>query len=188
VYYEITTTAQFAGNVRVCLNWAEGQIANENRVSLFHYENGHWADITDVASRDTVNNRVCGTATSLSPFTLFETKYSFTGFFQPVDNLPVVNSVKAGAAVPVKFSLAGNQGLNVLLSANSQLVQCTTGSRIAAVEETVTAGSSSLIFDATTGRYTYIWKTDKTWANSCRELQLKLVDGEVYRARFTIQR
>jgi hypothetical protein len=31
---------------------------------------------------------------------------SFDGFFQPVDNLPTVNSMNVGRAVPVKFSLA----------------------------------------------------------------------------------
>ena len=36
--------------------------------------------------------------------------FSFTGFFTPVDNLPVVNQVKAGQAVPLKFSLDGYQG------------------------------------------------------------------------------
>ena len=36
---------------------------------MFHYENNHWVDITDVTSRDHVNNQVCGTASSLSPFT-----------------------------------------------------------------------------------------------------------------------
>ena len=32
----------------------------------------------------------------------------FSGFFQPVDNPPVFNKVKAGQAIPVKFSLQGN--------------------------------------------------------------------------------
>src|SRR6185295_6038373 len=39
--------------------------------------------------------------------------YSFTGFFQPVDNLPTLNVASAGSAIPVKFSLGGNQGLNI---------------------------------------------------------------------------
>ncbi|HEY7628136.1 MAG TPA: ExeM/NucH family extracellular endonuclease, partial [Ilumatobacteraceae bacterium] len=39
--------------------------------------------------------------------------YDFSGFFQPVDNLPTTNTVKAGQAVPVKFSLNGNQGLDI---------------------------------------------------------------------------
>ena len=44
--------------------------------------------------------------------------YPFTGFFRPVDNLPTVNVVKAGSAIPVKFSLGGDQGLNIF-AANS---------------------------------------------------------------------
>jgi ELWxxDGT repeat protein len=188
VYYEISTTAAFTGTVSVCLSWAEGQVANESRVRMFHHDGNRWVDITDAASLDTTNNRVCGTTSSFSPFALMETKYPFTGFFQPVDNLPTTNAVKAGAAVPVKFSLGGNRGLNVLASASPLLVQCSTGATIDNIEETVTAGGSSLNYDAASGQYAYIWKTDKLWAGSCRELQLKLDDGEVYRARFTFSR
>jgi hypothetical protein len=190
VYYEISTTAQFTGNVRVCLSWTEGQIANENRVSLFHFEGNRWVDITDPSSRDSVNNRVCGTSTSLSPFTLFDAKYAFTGFFSPVDNAPTVNAVKAGGAVPVKFALGGDQGMNIFADGypRAQLVQCTTGNPLDAVEETVTAGNSSLSYDSTTGRYTYIWKTDKSWGGSCRDLLVKLNDGEVYSSRFALQK
>ena len=34
--------------------------------------------------------------------------YSFTGFMQPVDNLPDLNVATGGSAVPVKFSLVEN--------------------------------------------------------------------------------
>ena len=157
---------------------------------MFHYEGGQWVDITDSASRDTVNNRVCGTATSLSPFTLAETKYEFTGFFPPVDNTPISNAVKAGSALPVKFSLGGDLGLSIFASGYPQvvLVQCQTTATIDAIEETVAAVANSLSYDATSGRYNYVWKTDKAWANSCRELQLMFNDGEVYKARFTMSR
>ena len=37
--------------------------------------------------------------------------YSWTGFFSPVDNLPTLNVAKAGSAITVKFSLAGDKGL-----------------------------------------------------------------------------
>ena len=39
--------------------------------------------------------------------------YNWSGFFPPVDNLPALNSVKAGSAIPVKFSLGGDKGLNI---------------------------------------------------------------------------
>src|SRR3990172_5885527 len=38
--------------------------------------------------------------------------YDFAGFFQPIDNL-VWNTAKAGQAIPIKFSLAGDQGLGL---------------------------------------------------------------------------
>jgi hypothetical protein len=41
----------------------------------------------------------------------------------------------------------------------------------------VTAGSSSLSYDATTDHYTYVWKTKKEWANTCRQLVVTLNDG-----------
>jgi hypothetical protein len=48
----------------------------------------------------------------------------------------------------------------------------------------VTAGSSSLSYDATTDQYVYVWKTDKAWANTCRQLMVTLDDGSVHTAEF----
>ena len=42
--------------------------------------------------------------------------YDFDGFFRPVDMGDTVNSVKAGSAVPIKFSLDGDQGLGIIAS------------------------------------------------------------------------
>jgi hypothetical protein len=190
VYYDIVTTATFSGSVDVCLHWTEGQISNETKVRIFHRDAGQWIDITDPASRDTVGNMVCGTAASLSPFTLFETTYIFTGFLQPLDNLPTVNSVKAGSAVPIKFSLGEFQGLDILAAGypRAVLIQCSTGAPLDTIEETETAGGTGLSYDASTGLYKYVWKTEKAWAGSCRLVELRLDDGEVYRAQFTIGR
>jgi hypothetical protein len=52
------------------------------------------------------------------------------------------------------------------------------------IETTVTAGSSSLSCDATTGQYNYVWKTDKLWAGTCRTLTLKFIDGTIRQANF----
>jgi hypothetical protein len=103
--------------------------------------------------------------------------YTFNGFFQPIDNLPALNSVKAGSAVPVKFSLGGNQGMNIFQSNPASGVVACGATEGDAIEETVTAGSSSLQFDAGTGQYIYVWKTEKSWVGQCRILQVKLKDG-----------
>ena len=189
VYYEIQTSATFTGAVRICLGWQEGQIANEDNARVFHFENNQWVDVTDPASRDAVNNRVCATATSLSPFALMESKYPFIGFFHPIDGDGTFNVVKGGAGVPVKFGLGGDQGLTIFAAGypRVQLVQCQSGAPMDVVEETVNAGSSSLSYDDVSSRYTYIWKTTNSWANTCRQLQLRLNDGETYTALFSFK-
>ncbi len=112
--------------------------------------------------------------------------YNFTGFFQPVDNLPTVNVVNAGRAIPVKFSLNGNQGLNIFAPSfpASGVIACDSSANTDTIEETVTAGSSSLSYDATLDQYTYVWKTNKAWAGTCRQLVVKLMDGGSRRASF----
>ena len=112
--------------------------------------------------------------------------YNFTGFFAPIDNLPALNEMKGGQAAPVKFSLGGNQGLNIFAAGSPSSVQinCNTNDPIAAVEETETAGNSSLTYDASSDRYKYVWKTESSWKNTCRVLTLTLRDGTVHTAKF----
>ena len=111
--------------------------------------------------------------------------YNFTGFFQPVDNLPIVNTVKAGQGVPVKFSLNGDHGLNIFADGYPKIEFVVCGSATAdAIEITVTAGSSSLSYDPTTDQYTYVWKTDKSWAGKCGTLQVMFNDGTTQTALF----
>jgi len=112
--------------------------------------------------------------------------FEFTGFFPPVLNEPAFNIVKAGAAVPVKFSLAGDQGLDIFAvgSPTSSPVACAASDPVGAIEETMTAGTSGLQYDAIEDQYVYVWKTRPAWGGSCRELTLTFRDGSVQRAQF----
>jgi uncharacterized repeat protein (TIGR01451 family) len=112
--------------------------------------------------------------------------YSFTGFFSPVDNLPVLNMVNAGRAIPVKFSLSGNKGLGIFAPNHPASVEiaCSSSAPVNEVEETITAGSSSLSYDASSDQYIYVWKTNSAWAGTCRQLVVKLNDGTYHRANF----
>lgn len=114
--------------------------------------------------------------------------FKFTGFKSPVDNPPILNTVKAGSAIPVKFSLNGDQGLNIMAQGYpvSQPIACDTNALADTVEETVTAGSSSLSYDTVADQYVYVWKTDKAWGGTCRQLTVKLSDGGVYAALFRL--
>jgi hypothetical protein len=111
--------------------------------------------------------------------------YDFDGFFRPID-MGVWNVAKAGSAIPVKFSLGGNQGLQIFAAGypKSVVKACDATGLVDAVEETLTAGNSSLTYDPYTDTYTYVWKTDKAWAKSCRQLTVMLNDGTSHTADF----
>jgi hypothetical protein len=116
------------------------------------------------------------------PVTVF---WPFTGFFSPVDNVPVLNTANAGSAIPVKFSLGANRGLNILAAGSPVAVKFICGTAPTdAIEEVSTATSSGLQYDAATGQYKYTWKTPKTYAGSCYQLRVTLIDGSIQVANF----
>lgn len=112
--------------------------------------------------------------------------YDFGGFFSPVDNPDLLNRVQAGSAVPVKFSLSGDQSLDVFAEGypRSQHIECDSTAPVDNIERTVTAGDSGLYYDASLDQYTYVWKSARAWSGTCRQLVMKLNDGTVHRANF----
>ena len=116
----------------------------------------------------------------------YQVIYNWNGFFRPVDNRPIFNVAKAGSAIPVKFSLSGNQGLNIFAEGYPQSIgiSCDTGAPSDGIEETLTAGGSSLSYDPIADQYVYVWKTLKSWAGTCRQLEVKLIDGTSHYANF----
>lgn len=114
--------------------------------------------------------------------------YAFGGFSSPVDNLPVANLAKAGRAIPVRFDLGGDNGLNVFASGfpTSQRVACDASATVDGIEETVPA-SSQLSYSAGTGLYQLGWSTERSWAGTCRDLVLVFRDGTEARARFAFR-
>ncbi len=116
----------------------------------------------------------------------FKMTYAWSGFKKPIDKLPTVNSAKAGSGVPVKFSLGGNYGLNIFAAGSpaSQKIACDSAAPLDEIEQTAAAGASGLQYDAASDTYSYVWKTDKAWAGSCRQLAVALADGTVHTAAF----
>jgi predicted extracellular nuclease len=105
--------------------------------------------------------------------------YRFEGYRPPVnpDNTATIN---AGSALPMKFTLNDATGLDVLFAnPRSRQVSCATGAPLGDWEATaVTVGLTE--FPA--GTYTYDWKTDKAWADTCRVFELTLDDGSYWTA------
>jgi hypothetical protein len=101
--------------------------------------------------------------------------FDFTGFFDTVANPPAVNSIRAGSTVPVKFSLGGDQGLDVFASGPTVTpVDCTT---LEPVGSASPAGGSGLHYDAVTDTYWFGWKTDKAAAGTCQSFSFELNDA-----------
>jgi hypothetical protein len=166
-----------------CGNDIDGPFAFSGSASIQRNAGYAWG-VTVSGSNGDCCGALVGTLTlSVQPFT-------FTGFFAPIDNLPAMNVVKAGSAIPVKFSLDGDQGLEIMAagSPSSALITCDALAPQAPVEETTTAGNSALSYDAVADQYVYTWKTDKAWAGTCRQLTVTLTDGSQHTANFRFAR
>jgi Tol biopolymer transport system component len=114
--------------------------------------------------------------------------YTFTGFFEPVDNPPVINVANAGNSIPVKFGLGAFRGLDVFAPGfpSSQPMTCSGGTSDP-IEETGPPGSSSFTYDPVLNRYRFVWKTERSWRNTCRQLNVRLKDGVNHFALFSFK-
>lgn len=123
------------------------------------------------------------TVTVLAPLT------PFTGFFYPVDNQPAVNWMRAGRAVPLRFSLGGDRGLDIVADGYpvSTRAECRRGTAVKVVERAVRAASGGLTYDAASDRYTYVMRTNWAWRNTCRTVDLQLTDGSHHLASFAFK-
>jgi hypothetical protein len=115
--------------------------------------------------------------------------FAFGGFLAPIE-MGVLNTTSAGRAIPIKFSLGGDHGLQILMAGypSSQAIACDSAAPTGTIEQTVTAGSSALSYDASSDVYSYTWKTSKSWSGTCRRLTLKLTGGGTYFVDFRFAR
>ena len=115
----------------------------------------------------------------------YQVHYGFTGFQTPVDN-GVVNVAKAGTAIPLKWRLTDHAGDPVLDLASVRITSaghiCDGGAPEDAIEE-VAPGASGLQ-NLGDGDYQLNWKSPKTYAGTCRTLQLDLGEGQLRTAEF----
>jgi hypothetical protein len=112
----------------------------------------------------------------------YQVTYVFSGFTGPLANPPTVNPLNAGSSVPIKFNLAGFQGLGIFAAGSPriQTTNCTTGAAIGS--PITTTASQPLDYDQAQASYVYSWKTQKNWAGSCGRLDVILIDGTTHSA------
>lgn len=102
----------------------------------------------------------------------FLVAYKFEGFFSPIEN-DLLNSAKAGQAIPAKWRLTDANGVPIdsatsFVGLYSSLNLCEGGLPTDAVDEEA-AGESGLQYNGD-GYWQFNWKTPKAYANTCRAM------------------
>ncbi len=110
--------------------------------------------------------------------------YPFGGFEAPIGG--GLSTANAGQAIPVKFSLGGDRGLGILGSGSPtvQQVDCATQAPIGTASPISVIGGG-LQYNPTEDGYTLVWRTERSWAGTCRLLTVALVDGSNHTAIFS---
>jgi Concanavalin A-like lectin/glucanases superfamily len=153
-YYNLSTTAVFSGAVTVCINYSAISFSDPSTLQLFHYENGAWTDIT--TSINTATSTICGSATSLSPFAVFQSSYKAT-IQQPI-NADGSSVFKANrGVVPVQFSLSDKGVPTCQLPAAKIALTRTAGGTVGPVNESdfLQASDTGSSFRVDGCRYAY---------------------------------
>jgi FG-GAP repeat/PKD domain len=117
--------------------------------------------------------------------------YPFSGFEPPIDNLPIVNSGKAGQTIPVKWNIPDGSGgfiqdLGIISSINFQGISCASDSLESELpSEEAVSGGSGLRYSG--GHFIFNWQTSESMAKECFLLILTLNDGNQHLAKFSLK-
>jgi hypothetical protein len=115
--------------------------------------------------------------------------WTLKGFYQPVDMNGVVNIVKNGSTVPLKFEIfAGateSTDTGDVDSLTATQIDCDSSSAADDIEVTATGGTS-LRYDATAGQFIYNWQTPKKPGN-CYRVTMTTDDGSSLVALFKLK-
>jgi hypothetical protein len=100
-----------------------------------------------------------------------------------LDSPPDLARAKAGAVVSLRLALGGYRGSEPFAASSNQ-VACDSGESLGEHEPIATPGGSSTGYDQRNQEYLALWKTDRTWSGTCRQLVVTVDDGSVHAARF----
>jgi hypothetical protein len=117
--------------------------------------------------------------------------WTISGFYQPVDmgGPSVVNTVKGGSTVPLKFNIYGCDGVertsvsDVVGSSVQVYINNCTGGVETPLEEVANSGATNLRYDTTGHQFIQNWQTPKG-ANRCYRVRMTTTDGEYIEAFF----
>jgi hypothetical protein len=107
--------------------------------------------------------------------------YAFDGLSAPAGK----SSAKAGSAVPIWFSLGGVSDLSAVHEVMSSANSC--DAVAAAPGDPISMNGVGVRYEASNDRFMFVWKTEKSWGGSCRQLQITLKDGTTHTATFSFR-
>ena len=137
-YFEISTTALFSGTVDVCIDYAGIAFIDESSLQLLHLDTTGWVNTTTLL--DTINDVICGSVTSLSPFIIAEPA-SVTPIAALVDVTPNVLQTRAnGSYITVYIELPNGSGGPASIDVSS--IRLSTPTRPGAVAGAIIAAIS----------------------------------------------
>jgi MBG domain-containing protein len=120
--------------------------------------------------------------------TITITPWTIQGFFQPVDMNGMLNGIKGGSTVPLKFRVyAGTTELkdtSVVLSFRQVTINCSDSAPTDDIPiEQLATGGTSLRYDLTGGQFIFNWQSVKA-PNKCYQVILTTQDGSSITANF----
>ena len=137
----------------------------------------------------TATDAAGNTATTTVSYEVRSPQGDFKGFRWPVDDFPAINRWIAGEVVPVRFSLGGYRGLDILAPGYPQVAEVDCGEG----EQPTTGRAARSVWWQKGLRYkhrsyVFMWRTERDWTRDCRQFLIKLNDGSVHRAEFRFVR
>ena len=102
----------------------------------------------------------------------------------------VLNTVKNGSTVPLKFTVAdegvAQTSTSVVASFKTREVACGTLSSLSDEIEIVSTGGTVLRYDATAGQFIQNWQTPKQ-VGTCHIATVTMIDGSTIAANFKLK-
>jgi hypothetical protein len=118
--------------------------------------------------------------------------WTVTGFYQPVDMGGVVNTVKAGSTVPMKFEIFAGPTEITSVSAvkgfEANEIGCGSLTWLPADDIEITStGGTQLRYDSTGGQFIQNWATPKNKVGTCYSVVMTTNDGTSIYAFFKLK-
>lgn len=137
----------------------------------------------------TATDAAGNTATAKRSYTVLA--WTLKGFFQPVDMNGVINTVKAGSTVPLKFQIFSGSteltNVSAVKSFTTKTISCSSVTTALTDDVEVTStGGTSLRYDSTGDQFIQNWQTPKA-AGTCYQATMTAQDGSSISALFKLK-